>query len=48
MSARATQTTSDKEIIDYIAKNYRKRFEENSNKSGGWSIQKELFDVAED
>lgn len=39
---------TDKEIIDYIAKNYRKRFEKNSNKSGGWSIQKELFDVAED
>ena len=39
---------TDKEIIDYVAKNYRKRFEEKSNESGGWSIQWELFDVAED
>lgn len=39
---------TDKEIIDYVSKNYRKRFEEKSNKSGGWSIQKEQSDVAED
>ena len=35
-------------IFDYVAKNYRKRFEEKNNESGGWSIQKEKSDVAED
>ena len=36
---------TDKEIINYVANNYLKRFEEKSNENVGWSIHKELYEV---